>query len=1104
MEALDDGDYLDKPVSGIEVGGVPTIDICYRGYQLMNTAVSGTSIIHQLAYLAGFSNAQIDSSVTISGTLNAFVPPSGSDSIKDLMDTLLFEYGYTLHFNEAGQISPVPWVTSASPSYTFDEENIISSLQVTDAFKIYQGAEVIYYELGEGVTTAGQSDILLYRDSELPYAQDGSFLGYDIPNGYTYPPETNVIDSITGLPTRVYQVYQDNAIQYWTNAAIVKNLDYNYKAFTSDFSSIVATSGWTLDYSAGSSVSLLKAEYHNTQAEIVFESSAATNNKLYYANVYGKVLYKTAERTSKVELEVNAPNINQYVSTFIFDKTSADTLAQKLATQYDVPQTNYTITHDASVAVGTLVNVVAGDGTSALCYVMARRFDERSRLWEYTLKTYSSASPAITAHSTTHASTDTATWMATFATQAVVADALNGLGVQLRLSTTNVSRSRDGTLTPSVVTAQGRYSDDTPYSGIFVIDVSADGISYQNGYTSSGLEASKAYTVPATVTISGTPYYTSAISFKLYEDDTLTELKAFNACSVLQDSSEAPIYLGRYDSAHPTTYLDGDWWTVYDTDDSPIQRGVWYSNGGTPLRITASGTAFLQAKFGAALTDVAWAEAQGTYGVAADYGIEALFQSLGAVTAFIDQLFANQITVGTGGRIRYETGAGVQKRTVQLANEKIDWIDTPDTSPASLEVLRARIGRLGVGSAVLMDGDFGANITVPWSSPSVINAANSDEPCYIQLDDGQLRVAYRRNSDGYLVERIWNGSSWGSESVINAVQSNYPSYIQFSDGQLRIAYTRYADNYIVERIWNGSSWGAESVIYSGQANDPSYVQLSGGQPRIVYHRYSDNYIIEKIWNGSSWGSELVVNDEDSYQPTYIELDNGQLRVAYQRGADNYICERIWNGSSWDAEEEISTEGGESPTYIQLINGQLRILYGRYSDSYLLEQIWNGATWEPATVINASASMTPSSIQMSDGTQRLTYVIYGVSIVECTLQRYAQIGAGIIESGSNADGSYIKYSDGTMECWNEGSVTDWAINNAYVSLYQGIRSFSFPQEFYSDPVANAGRAKWGTGASWVVDTYSSTTTVTIRAMDVLSRATGTAVEYSWRAIGRWKA
>lgn len=116
-------------------------------------------------------------------------------------------------------------------------------------------------------------------------------------------------------------------------------------------------------------------------------------------------------------------------------------------------------------------------------------------------------------------------------------------------------------------------------------------------------------------------------------------------------TTNAPKYLGRYLASNPASYNNGDWWTVYDTNDSPIQRGVWYSNNGTPARITTSSSTELQGKLIAALGDIAWAE-ENSYGIASDYGFSAIFQSLGVVTAFINSLFAQYIKVQTGGSIR--------------------------------------------------------------------------------------------------------------------------------------------------------------------------------------------------------------------------------------------------------------------------------------------------------------------------------------------------------------------------------------------------------------------------------------------------------------------
>jgi len=121
----------------------------------------------------------------------------------------------------------------------------------------------------------------------------------------------------------------------------------------------------------------------------------------------------------------------------------------------------------------------------------------------------------------------------------------------------------------------------------------------------------------------------------------------------------SPKNLGRYNAAHPSSHNPGDYWTVYDTDDSPIQRGIWYDNAGTPARISAvSGEtgyttdAVLLAKLSACMADVAWCE-KNSYGTAANYGIAMFFESFGAVTAFIQRLFVGSFSIVTtaGGNV---------------------------------------------------------------------------------------------------------------------------------------------------------------------------------------------------------------------------------------------------------------------------------------------------------------------------------------------------------------------------------------------------------------------------------------------------------------------
>jgi len=442
-------------------------------------------------------------------------------------------------------------------------------------------------------------------------------------------------------------------------------------------------------------------------------------------------------------------------------------------------------------------------------------------------------------------------------------------------------------------------------------------------------------------------------------------------------------------------------------------------------------------------------------------------------------------------------GAGVNRTATRLNHDSLDWLDTPDTDPASDELLAARIGRLGVGGPVLLDGEFVTPIAESWAGETVIQAASSSFPSYIQLVDGSLRVAYTR-SDNHLVERTWNGNAWGGESVINA-SGVYAEYIQLFDGQIRIAYWKFLGSPIVERIWNGTSWDAENII-NAASEMPSYVQLTDGQLRVAYRRNSDGYLVERIWNGTSWDAESNISTAQvGYGSDYIQPADGQLRVAYNRNSDGYLVERIWNGTSWDAENIINAAHSSYPDYIQLATGQIRIAYRITASKYIAERTWNGSSWGAENIIhagNTASTSSPSYVQLTDGQLRVAYNRESDNhLVERTLQRYAQLGAGIIESGSNSNGSYIKFSDGTMECWYETGVY------AITATYHTTGYYNYAMSFIASP-----------HVSWILGRPTASYQPRLVAIDKDSAQTRIVIESAtsqnlsfigYRAIGRWK-
>ena len=108
---------------------------------------------------------------------------------------------------------------------------------------------------------------------------------------------------------------------------------------------------------------------------------------------------------------------------------------------------------------------------------------------------------------------------------------------------------------------------------------------------------------------------------------------------------------------------------------------------------------------------------------------------------------------------------------------------------------------------------------------------------------------------------------------------------------------------------------------------------------------------------------------------------------------------------------------------------------------------------------------------------------------------------IVESGENANGRWIRFSDGTQICWFYGS-RSLSIPSAYGSLYQNSFTCTYPAPFINKPSVSIGQIQWGTGASWGMVSATNTGTVVFRIIDVRDRSTAS-MDISYIAIGRWK-
>lgn len=141
----------------------------------------------------------------------------------------------------------------------------------------------------------------------------------------------------------------------------------------------------------------------------------------------------------------------------------------------------------------------------------------------------------------------------------------------------------------------------------------------------------------------------------------------------------------------------------------------------------------------------------------------------------------------------------------------------------------------------------------------------------------------------------------------------------------------------------------------------------------------------------------------------------------------------------------------------------------------------------------------------------------------SLDDYIRNTTGVVESGSNTNGSYIKFADGTMICQGSKTFTSVACTSAYGGLYRSGASNQmddFPIEFYDIPIVHFGVTEGsssGNNATTgpIVMVFLKTNTDSTNqyvptktnpgrvSIAVGSSQTLSSITVSYTAIGRWK-
>lgn len=473
----------------------------------------------------------------------------------------------------------------------------------------------------------------------------------------------------------------------------------------------------------------------------------------------------------------------------------------------------------------------------------------------------------------------------------------------------------------------------------------------------------------------------------------------------------------------------------------------------------------------------------------------AFAETLVSIDAFIQNLMAKNLQLQTGGSI-YSGGFDANGNN-QTGKPGIYIGADGKVSCEQINI---------IGSAI--DSSYVPVTNNTWQTGDISRSGYMNYPEAITMPDGTIRVAYGYGTT--VKEVIWNGKSWSSE-IDTGIGSDegywtVKKYLLLKNNTLLLFYNKYGVG-VRYKTWNGTAWVGDTQLSASSYPSTSVacLELQDGKIIVAYIK-SDKTLVSRTYENDTWGNEQTISTGVAYDPTLIQTRDGVLRIAYTRDSDKYLVERLWTGTAWGSEKIINNAPSWRARYIMLNSGELRIFYLLNTTSYPCKQkIWNGVSWGSEFHVCYTNNNLDwhCIIQSSIDTISVLYEAIGTYYLASYKSfTHAQLGAGIIETGSNSNGSWIKFSDGTMICSYYNNSFSCSIHIAALGGYRsGGFAWYFPAQFLSGtiPVVIGG----GVGNLGIVNACCDTNeygTFTFSA--VTSQATADRIVHLL-AIGRWK-
>ena len=181
--------------------------------------------------------------------------------------------------------------------------------------------------------------------------------------------------------------------------------------------------------------------------------------------------------------------------------------------------------------------------------------------------------------------------------------------------------------------------------------------------------------------------------------------------------------------------------------------------------------------------------------------------------------------------------------------------------------------------------------------------------------------------------------------------------------------------------------------------------------------------------------------------------------------------------------------------------------GAISEAYIkVPNAFNSIVLSPVLVSVEPGAKLSLSIRFNNaGTAKVNGENTFITIQELEVPVFFGNDSAIVESGSNANGTYVKYSDGRMECYKTITVTGINITNKWVNLYENGSAISlgnFAQTFKERPTVSLSKSE-GQGCWVQVHDNISTTSAGRCYVASATNRSNASLTFEIIAKGRWK-